>query len=406
MSLAIIGMGPGNPDLLTAQARAEIETGGTLFGSARLLEPYRASNKNCIETVSPAEIVRRYAELPEGARACVLVSGDVGFYSLARSFSRMLEGEDLRLIPGISSLQYFCARLGMPWDGAAVVSLHGREQDLLGTAAQNERTFVLTGGEHSVSAICRTLAENGFGELLVQVGERLSYPDERITRGEARVLARQEFDPLAVLLIHNGMARRLERPVTHGLPDERFLRGDVPMTKSEVRAVSIAKLGLRKGMTVWDIGAGTGSVCVEIARVLPDGLVFAVEKDADALALLEQNKMRFGVKNLRIVEGRAPDALKNLPKPDAVFVGGCGGALTPSLLAALDKNPEVRIVINAITLETVGAALDCFNRLCLCDKDIVQVGVAKAKTVGGNHMMLAQNPIFILSAGGGKPTDA
>ena len=164
--------------------------------------------------------------------------------------------------------------------------------------------------------------------------------------------------------------------------------------------ISISKLCIRQGQTVWDVGAGTGSVCVEIARILPDGTVYAVEKEEEALTLLERNRRKFGVSNLTIIEGIAPDVLKNLPDPDAVFVGGSSGRIASIVGCAVQKNPHVRVVANAITLETVSAVLDSFNRLGLHDQEVVQLSVAKSKAVGKNHMMLGQNPVYILSAGG------
>ena len=174
------------------------------------------------------------------------------------------------------------------------------------------------------------------------------------------------------------------------------------MTKEEVRAVSVAKLRLRRGMTVWDVGAGTGSVSVEIARVLREGAVYAVEREPDALALIEQNRAKFGLWNLRPVAGSAPGVLGELPAPDAVFVGGSSGNLAEIVGAALEKNPGARIVVNAVTLETVTEALGCFGRLSLRAPDAVQLSVSRVREAGHYHMMQAQNPVWVLSAGGSE----
>lgn len=400
MKIYIVGVGMGNPKLLTAQAAEAVAASNCLIGAQRMLDCFPESRARRIAAATPEKIAEAIFSQKELEPVAVLVSGDCGFYSAARGLSRPLECADVEYLPGISSLQYFCAKLRVSWDDVKPISLHAGEQDLLGAVTASEKTFVLSGGSRSAREICARLCENGFEDCAVHIGERLSYPDETITSGTAKALSSQKFDPLSVLLIQNAGALRRLPPVTHGIPDDCFLRGEVPMTKEEVRAVCIAKMRLRPGQTVWDIGAGTGSVSVEIARVLPGGVVYAVEKEADAIALLKQNQMKFGVPNLKIVQGMAPRALSDLPAPDAVFIGGSSGGISPVIDLVLQKNPEARIVANAITLETVGAVLDCFNRLALEHQEVVQLSVAKSKTVGGNHMMMGQNPIYILSAGG------
>ncbi len=400
MHITVIGIGMGNPDLLTVRAARVIQESRCLVGAQRMLDCVPDTDAEKVLASTPTQIAEEVLRRRELEHVAVLVSGDTGFYSAARGLMRPFEGEQVEWIPGISSLQYFCAKLGIPWDEVAVLSLHGREQDLAGAVCFNRETFLLTGGKSGVSELCARLCEEGLGDLTVYAGERLSYPDERISQGTAEQFCRQTFDPLAVMLVCNHRVRSRSRPVTHGIPDEAFLRGNVPMTKAEVRAVSVAKLRLEPGWTVWDVGAGTGSVSVETARVLLSGTVFAIEREQEACDLIEQNRMRFALPNLRVVKGIAPFALEHLPSPDAVFIGGSSGGLSPSVELAVQKNPAVRVVVNAITLETVGAALEVFNRLQLTGQEVVQVFAARSKTVGGSHMMTGQNPVYILSAGG------
>ena len=400
MKIYMVGVGMGNPKLLTAQAAEAVAASNCLIGAQRMLDCFPESPARKIAAATPEKIAEAIFSQTELEPIAVLVSGDCGFYSAAKGLSWPLECEDVEYLPGISSLQYFCAKLRISWDDVKPISLHAGEQDLLGTVTTSAKTFVLSGGSRSAREICARLCENGFGDCTVHIGERLSYPEETITSGTANAHSAQEFDPLSVLLIHNAGALRRQPPATHGIPDDRFLRGEVPMTKEEVRTVSIAKMRLRPGQTVWDIGAGTGSISVEIARILPGGVVYAVEKEENAIALIRQNQMKFGVPNLKIVQGMAPWALSDLPAPDVAFIGGSSGGISPVIDLILQKNPAARIVANAITLETVGAVLDCFNRLELEQQEVVQLSVAKSKTVGGNHMMMGQNPIYILSAGG------
>lgn len=400
MKVYLIGVGMGNPDLLTIQAVKALESCQLLVGSRRMLDCFGDSSAQKVEAATPEKIAKVLAGHQKLERAAVLLSGDCGFYSAGSSLSRMAEWAELEYLPGISSLQYFCAKLKISWENVRVVSLHGRDGDLIQTVRENPRTFVLTGGANTVEHLCAWLDQEGLGQVEVHVGEDLSYPNERISCGQARTRKNRSFSPLSVMLVTNSSFRRRKIPLTHGVPDHRFLRGEVPMTKEEVRAVSVAKLGLEQGWTVWDVGAGTGSVSVEIARVLRGGTVYAVERNPEAIQLLEQNRMRFELDNLKIVEGLAPGALKDLPTPQGVFIGGSSGGISPIIRLAVDKNPWVRLVVNAITLETVGAVLNTFNELGIAGLDVVQVAVAEGKIVGGNHMMIGRNPIYILSGGG------
>ena len=325
------------------------------------------------------------------------MSGDTGFFSGTRPLLAKLEGFDVQVIAGVSSLSYFSACLGIPWHDACIVSAHGRDCDVAGAVQTHEKTFAITGGKIRAQEICRELAARGMGDVTVHVGERLSYDDERIVGGTAAEVAQMEFGDLAVLMALNAhpIKRSLRAPA---LDDSAFARNLAPMTKEEVREVSIAKLHLRKDDTVWDIGAGTGSVSVEAAYAVAAGRVFAVEKNPEAIDVLKRNKARFGLTNIQIVQGKAPEALADLPAPDRVFVGGSSGNLVEIVAAALAANPKVRIVITGITLELTREVLCCLEKFAFANVDIAQVGVARCHEVGGYHMMRGQNPILIVSA--------
>jgi precorrin-6Y C5,15-methyltransferase (decarboxylating) len=182
------------------------------------------------------------------------------------------------------------------------------------------------------------------------------------------------------------------------LPDDHFLRGDVPMTKELVRAATICKLRLRPEHLVYDIGAGTGSVAIECALQADHGWVYAIERSPLACALIEQNIARFAVRNLKLVPGEAPTALADLPAPDRVFVGGAGGQLPAILDAVLLKNPRCRIVINAILLESAAEAVQALQARG-CQPEVVQLSSAVARPVAAGSLMLAQNPVYIISGG-------
>ena len=277
------------------------------------------------------------------------------------------------------------------------MSVHGRQADPVGAVRSHPKTFLLTGGQTRAQDICAQLTERGLGAVEIAVGERLSYPDERIVTGTAAELAGQEFADLAVLLAENPCP--MTRPyTTHGLPDDDFLRGDVPMTKEEVRTLALSKLRLKADSVVWDVGAGTGSVSMECALACPAGRVFAVEKSPEGVLLLEANKVHHNAASLTIVRGTAPAALADLPAPDRVFIGGTSGGLSAILDVIFEKNPAARVVCTAVTLETVAEAAKLFAGLE--GADMVQVSATRTRQAGRYHLMDAQNPVWIFSGEG------
>ena len=397
----IIGIGMGNTDTLTLGGLARIEGSKGLVGAERMIAPFDYVDAEKHAAISPARILEWIKEHEDLNPVSVLMSGDVGFFSGARKLAELIEQDteyEVELAPGISSLQYFCGRLKTAWDDVKIVSLHGRDANFIGEIRTHEKTFLLTDSQKTPDYICARLSEAGLGDVDVAVGETLSYTGERITRGTAAQLQGKSFDPLSVVLVRNpGAAADEDRPVTHGISDEAFIRGKVPMTKEEVRSVTLSKLRLRQGDVIYDVGAGTGSVSIEMALQARKGQVFAIETKPEAVSLIRENKRVFGADNLYIIEGMAPDAMKELPAPDKAFIGGSGGNMREIVTRLVEKNPQVRIVVNVIALESVGEALETFSACGLSDMEIVQVSAAKAKELGGYHMMTGQNPVFVIA---------
>lgn len=360
MEVTLIGMGLGDPTTLTAQAVRALEGADGLIGARRLVEGLNLGREvpryPATKGTEILEILRRSGL----ERPCVLYSGDTGFYSGARSLTALLEKEGIpfRVLPGLSSVQYLAARLGRPWQDWKLVSAHGTRCDPVAAVLEGREAFFLTGGELGPGELCQALRDAGLGHLRAVVGEELSYPAERITRGTAAEFAQGTFAPLSVLLVEG--AERPRAAVSSGIPDEDFLRDEVPMTKREVRAAALSLLEVEEDDVLWDVGAGTGSVSVELALLARRGRVYAVERKGEALSLICANRTRFGAWNLVPVRGTAPAALEDLPAPDGVFVGGSGGELDAILAAALGKNPRVRLCVSAIALETLSAAAAAF----------------------------------------------
>ena len=234
--------------------------------------------------------------------------------------------------------------------------------------------------------------------MSVAIGCDLSYDDERILRGTAADFIHRPADSLAVMMIENEKARPWLRPV-HGLSDEAFLRGKAPMTKQEIRSVALSKLAPEAGAIVCDIGAGTGSCTVELALQAPFGHVYAFEINEAALTVLQQNIDHFNLNNVTVVAGDASQTLKTLDiAPDYAFIGGTKGNLAVILDDLYDKNKACRIVITAITLETLAAVTAYYAAHNEYQLDITQVSTARSKQVGQHHLMMAQNPVYIMTA--------
>ena len=394
--ITLIGIGPGAPGGLTAEAREAINQADLLIGAARMLDAVSAPGARTAAVYRPEDILSLLDEA-RPKTPCVLYSGDPGFWSGAQALIRRLEERGLayRVLPGLSSVQTFAARLGRPWKDWVLASAHGQSADLLSHLREGRPVFLLTGGDTGPAALCKTLADAGLPRLTVTVGENLSYPDETITVGTVSDLADRTFSPLNVVLVDPPPVPARRAP---GLPDEAFIRGQVPMSKQEVRAVILAKLAVMPSDVCWDVGAGTGSVSVEMAMQGKE--VWAVEYDPEACALIRQNREKFHVWNLTLEKGRAPEALARLPKPDKVFIGGSEGALRPILQKAVGQNPNLRICVSAITLETAHESLEEMSAFGL-EPEVTQLSVSRTRPAGGKHLLLAQNPIFLIT--GGRP---
>ena len=436
MKITLIGTGCGTPATLTEEGKHALERADVILGAARVLNGLpdactQTGDSTREKTVEAkprqiCDLLAGYVEEGTIENAAIALSGDSGFYSGARILKeRILErfGDicPVEIIPGISSVQMLAARLGIPWQDWNLVSAHGVGCDPVYEIMKGRATFFLTGGKYTADVICRELAEAGLGDLRVTVGENLTYlhedknvstdtghvgsiltsdPDmkiENIVTGTASECAERSFSDLAVLLVDTKTPDgkqliQCRRPA--GMPDDVFVRGKVPMTKMEVRCVILGKMAVSQNDVVWDIGAGTGSVSVELAMQARQ--VWALERRDEAVELIRENREKFGRWNLRIAWGEAPMDLKELPDPDAVFVGGSGGHLGEILHEVWRRNGRARICISATLLETLQESLAAFAEREI-EPDIVQIAVTRSEKVGGRHMMRAGNPIYIIT---------
>lgn len=394
--VTLVGIGMGSEGTLTVRGRQVIDKAELIIGAKRMVDAVRLPHHTTIYEYNSEKIVNYINNHPELDNIVIVLSGDVGFYSGAKKLLERL-GEDTEVICGVSSVAYFMAKIGLSWDDARIVSAHGRECNLVSMIKRNKKVFAILGTESGVSELAQKLVYYHMEDVLLYVGENLSYENEKIFVKRVSELTDYQGNALSVVCAVNEAAVPL--PAVHGIADEAFQRGKAPMTKEEVRTVSLAKLRLSTDSICYDVGAGTGSVCVEMALRAHEGRVYAIEKKDEAVELLEANKRKFAVDNLEVIRGEAPAELEELPAPTHAFIGGSSGNLKEILQVLLDKNPYVKIVINCITLETVTEALQAVKDFGFTHSEIVQLSAARAKELGRYHMMMGENPIYIISCG-------
>lgn len=396
--VTLIGIGMGSEEGITGQAKTAIEGSEVILGATRMLQTISGSEKPMFALYRPEEIYSFLLEHTEYSRIAVVVSGDIGFYSGTKKIKELLNAYDVNLICGVAAPCYLLSKLGKPWEKVKMVSTHGREGNIIGAVKKHSECFSLLGGEGSVRQLCDSLLQNGLEDVELTIGEALSYENEKITSGTPSSLRNGSYDTLAAAYIRNPSA--VYNVVTHGIADEDFLRGEVPMTKSEVRSISLSKLKLCRKSVLYDIGSGTGSVAIESALQAEDGWVYAIEKEETAAALIQKNQFKFGVTNLTVLLGKAPDVFASLPIPTHAFIGGSSGNMEEILLALLQKNPQIRIVVNAAALETIAQMVELTKKLPLQDLEFVQVAIAKSRQLGNYQMMRGENPVYVISFSG------
>lgn len=392
--IALVGIGMGSEAVMTVEAREVLNSAQVIIGASRMIEASALNGQDTFTEYRAEAIHDFILQHPEYERIAIVLSGDVGFYSGAKRLLSLL-GQEVRIVCGISSVVYFMSKIGLSWDDARIVSAHGRQCNLVAWICQEKKVFSIMGTQDGVRLLAARLTEYGMGDVLLYVGECLSYPEEKVFCARARELTEYEGNPLSVVCAVNENAK--PQAATHGIPDAEFLRGKAPMTKEEIRTVSLSKLRLQENSICYDIGAGTGSVAIEMALRAHQGRVYAIEKKDEAVSLLYENKKRFAADNLYIVKGTAPDAMKGLEPPTHAFIGGSSGNLREIMELLLEKNPDISMVINCITLETVSEALQSIKELSLSNTEIVQISAARAKNIGRYHMMMGENPIYIIT---------
>lgn len=397
--ITIAGFGPG-AGYFTKEVQDAIADADAVFGAKRLTESLCARKTFAMYT---ADEILSVLKEEDFEKIVILFTGDVGFYSGARSVIPAIRAWDpeaeLRVLPGISSISCLAAKCAVSYEDAAILSLHGKGDAksmhaLIETVRYTKKTFVLLSSDADVRQIAKALSEKEIGCKLT-VGCDLTLPSEQVI--ELSVEAAKSFtqDGILTLYLANEEAKR--RPLFPICADADFLREQVPMTKESIRHESLLRLNLREGDVIYDIGGGTGSIAIEAALIHPSLKVYTFEKDETACRLIEENIKKFHAEHVELVKGTAPEAFADVEDPDCVFIGGSGGRLQDILKALTARGKEIRFVINAVSLETIDAAMHIIDAYEIKEMKIVQLSCSEIRDTGRHHLMQAINPVMIFS---------
>lgn len=418
--IILSGIGMGNTDGMTREAYHAFEEAEIIFGAERMLENLPGKGVK-VPYYRADDIISYLIEHPQYTKAAAAFSGDSGFYSGAQSMKKALDEanekgtlkSETTILPGISSVSALAAHFGVSWNDAVLASIHGRRTNVVNLVRKNPKVFLLLSGKNDFEMLVNKFREARINNVKISAGYRISYPDEKLFTFYLDEFETKLFDlPEGVYtcLIENEDCE--EQILTPGMDDEIFSRTKVPMTKNEVRVLSISRLELTKNAVVYDVGSGTGSVSAECARLSPDIFVFAIEQKEEAANLTKENAARLGLLDqIVVINKKAPEGFEELPTPTHVFIGGSSGALS-DILSAIQKklivkentkgktdkiSKGVRVVINAVSLETIAQITKLIQTYPVAHVQLTQIQASRAHKLGSYNLMQAQNPVLIAS---------
>ena len=398
-TVTLAGIGPGDDRFRTSEFIRCLEKTDVIFGAKTVVDRLENLTVPVYKTYLANEILEVLKDHPEYKSPMVVFSGDISLCSGAKKAAGIFtaSGYEVKRISGISSVTLFAERLGLSLEEVRIISAHGRKCNVASYAECEKKLIVLPSGMTDALEICnklKAIPRGDEGRFLVKIGYELGSDNERII--DAFKADEELFTLKGKCLIYIENHSAPGRKVGAGIRDDEMIRGEVPMTKEEVRALSIKKLELTGESVLYDIGAGTGSVSIEAAGLSPDIEVYAIDRSTKALELIAQNREKHSADNVHIVEGEAPEALKDLPVPTHVFIGGSGGRLSEIVAAVREKNKDARIVINCIALETLSEVVNVAGKFKYMQPDVIQVSINRFRKVGKYNISDAQNPVYII----------
>ncbi len=435
--ILLAGIGMGNADCMTGAVAEAIKNADILLGARRMIEKYDAKidkkpyylaeqiipylhevyAENSVQNFDVNDNhIKNYNEIKNKSivksrsytiNVLILFSGDTGFYSGSRKLYAAIKNEiitgkldaDVSVLPGISSVSYMAAAIGETYSDAYICSIHGvKLSNIASRLSHHAKTFMLMSGVKDVNMLGQILNKDekyGLQNSIITVGYQLSYPDEKIMQLSPQECMQLQPEGLYICMIKNPDP--VAKNVTPHIKDAEFIREKVPMTKEEIRHISICKLNLKSNSVLYDVGSGTGSIAVEAASLSDDIEVYAIEQKENAVQLITQNKEKFGLDNIHVISAKAPDGMDELPTPTHAFIGGSGGNLKDIIESLKAKNPHIRLVINAISMETICEIKEILSTYDIKNEDIVQMQTSRSKKIGNYHLMQAENPVWICS---------
>jgi precorrin-6Y C5,15-methyltransferase (decarboxylating) len=412
---------------LSTRARELVKEAEFLLASSRLLDVFKRYEeydavKDRIKVIDKVPdtigFIRECFSRSPTPSIVLLASGDPFFFGIGRRMIEEFGKERVGILPDLSSMQEAFARINVPWDDAFFISVHGgpdiakrralpyEMSDIPRLIEKHGKLAILTDRQNNPAEIARIVQSalrthsTGSGqapqsEIRMHVCERLGYPDETVRSGTVEEFAAMTFAEPNVVILLKSEGRSQKAGVRFGLREEDVHHDRGLITKDEVRAVTIHKLRLPDEGVLWDIGAGSGSVSLEAARLCPGLRVIAVEKDQERINTIKTNMQRHDARKVEVVFGSAPDVLVDLPAPDRVFIGGSSGNLGDIVKLVNEKMPSGIIVINAVTLETLNDALPSLENNGF-SVEVTEISVSRSKVVAGKRHMSALNPVFIV----------
>jgi precorrin-6Y C5,15-methyltransferase (decarboxylating) len=390
--VSVIGVGMGNPENMTIEARRAIDAADVIIGSQKVVEQLELKEEKDAFFENRSEKIKVFIDNSKYSNYAVVFSGDVCFFSNGKKLLDILDERlyDIRCFQGVSSVAYFASKIGVSWGNTHIVNVRGLEDNIASVVRRNKRVFALT--NDNAAKICSVLNARGLGNVNVCVAQRLSFKDEKITSGYACELIDADFDKQTILYIENKFA--YDGYIS--IESDEFVRGNSSVLSKEIRACAMSELALKTDDICYDIGAGNGSMSVEMALAAYKGKVYAVELNSLGTQLILDNCEKFQVDNVYITKGKVNEAVAELPKPDAVFIGNSGGFMNVALDTVLNKGDDIRVVVAAFSLEELNKTTTIFAERGMEYVKIKQLSVASCHSEKDSKLN-ADTPVFLVS---------
>lgn len=397
----IVGLGLGPMDI-TPESERIVRRADVIAGGKRLLAFFPDhEGERLVLTGDVNGWLARVAAAAQDREVAVLASGDPGFYGIASRGAEYFGPENIVVHPAVTAAQAAFARLKLPWQDAEIISLHGRgEASLWGALSQYSKIAVYTDPVHSPDVIARKIMERDLENWRLFVLSDLGSPDEQCEEYSLETAARTQFSPLNVVVL---IRDHPPCPITVGAPEEAYQHEAGLITKAEVRAVALGKLALSPGHTLWDLGAGCGSVGIEASGLVKNSQVWAVEKKPERVRQIRDNRRKFGAANLNVLQADLPGGIDELPDPDRIFIGGGGDSLADVIKVSAPRLSAGGVmVVSVVMFKSLEAARKTMSDLGM-DPEIIQIQINGSKSIAEDLFLRAQNPVWLIT---GRKTES